>query len=254
MASNEYWEGRNFEKNNVLKETVAKLFNFDSMDSDGSTDTKGDLIGIKGEERTHISVKFASISNTQVHLPTLKSFASQLAMPDSVYEKLDKFFGTNDLEQWATWSTGLNLDAEELKYRRIKSKNIKDWHEVEQWFNDNKRKIAVLLLQTLDGNNPAPYLVWANKKKGGMQVIDLNKFVDYIEKHCTWITMPRGTVLRCAKPSEVEGKIGKPIFYVQMKNSGGPPGGYNHYPQFHLHNYWPDDLVIYKDLTLKYEL
>ena len=253
MSSIEYWEGRNLEKNNVLKETVAKIFNFDSVDSNGSTDTKGDLVGINGDKRTHVSVKYASGGNTQVHLPTLRSLSDQLNIPINVFEKLDKFFGTNDLAQWAQWTEGINLDAEEVKYRRIKSKNISEWEEVEQWFNANKRKIAVLLLQSLKDEDKAPWLIWANKKKGGFQIIDVNKFVDWIVDNCTWVTMPKGTVLRCAMSSTVEGKIGKPIFFVQMKNSGGPVGGYNHCPQFHLHNNWPPELVIYEDTNIKFK-
>ncbi len=252
MASNEYWEGRNLEKNDVLKEAVAKIFKFDSVDSDGGTGTKGDLIGINGDKRTHVSVKYASGGNTQVHLPTLKSLATQLNIPKNLYYKLDKFFGTNDLAQWAEWSKGVKLDAEEIKYRRIKSKNIDGWNEVEQWFNDNKRKIAVLLLQSLNDEDKAPWLIWANKKKGGFQAIDVNKFVDWIVDNCTWVTMPKGTVLRCAMPSVKEGKIGKPIFFVQMKNSGGPPNGYNHCPQFHLHNNWPKEFIVHEDANIRF--
>jgi len=252
MSSIEYWEGRNLERNTVLKEAVAKIFNFDSVDSDGRTNTKGDLIGINGNTLTHVSVKYASGGNTQVHLPTLRSLAEQLAIPASVYEKLDKFFGTNDLTQWANWTKDMTPNAMEAKYRRIRSDHIEGWNEVEQWFNANRRKIAVLLLQSLKNEDKAAWLIWANKKKGGFQAIDVNKFVDWIVDKCTWVTMPSGTVLRCAIPSPVEGKIGKPIFFVQMKNSGGPVNGYNHCPQFHLHNNWPKEFVVYEDNTIKF--
>ena len=71
MGSDEYWAGRKLEQNQVLQETIARIFSFERVDSDGGTGTKGDMIGINGDQRTHISVKYASGSNTQVHLPTL---------------------------------------------------------------------------------------------------------------------------------------------------------------------------------------
>jgi len=247
MPSNEYWEGRNLEKSQVLKDLAAEIFKLDKVESDGSTGTKGDLVGFLAEKKINISVKYASGGNTQVHLPTLKSLASQLDMPKNVYDKLDRFFGTNDRAQWKSWCQGLTLDLEENKYQRIKSKNIENWIEVETWFNNNKRKIAVLLLQSLNNESPAPWLIWANKKKGGCQAIDVNKFIDWMVDNCQWITMPKGTVLRFARPD------GKPIFFVQMKNSGGPPDGYNHCPQFHLHNNWPKEFIIYENTKIQFQ-
>lgn len=252
MASNEYWEGRNLEKNDVLKETVAKIFSFEKVESDGGTGTKGDIIGINGSKRTHVSVKYASGGNTQVHLPTLRSLSEQLNMPKNIYNKLDQFLGTNDSAQWNSWSSGLKLSKDEIKYKRLNSSNIPNWQEVPDWFNANSRKIAVLLLQSLKDEDKALWLIWANKKKGGFQAIDINLFVDWIVENCTWVTMPKGTVLRCAMPSTQEGKIGKPIFFVQMKNSGGPPGGYNHCPQFHLHNNWPKEFIVYEDSKIQF--
>ena len=252
MGSNEYWAGRDLEKNQILQETIARIFSFERVDADGGTGTKGDMIGINGDQRTHISVKYASGSNTQVHLPTLHSLQKQLDMPHNIYHKLDCFLGTNDAVQWAEWSTGLKLSADEIKYKRLNSANIANWHEVPAWFNANSRKIAVLLLQSVKEEAKAPWLIWANKQKGGFQAVDVNQLVDWIVETCTWVTMPRGTVLRCAMPSEKEGKLGRPIFFMQMKNSGGPPGGYNHCPQFHLHSNWPTKFVVYQDTAIRF--
>jgi hypothetical protein len=252
MPSEHYFEGRDFEKHAVLHEQCKTLFGFDAIDSDGGTDTKGDIVGFKNNNRIHVSVKYVSGANTQVHLPTLKSLALSLDMPDNIRNKLDRFLGTNDLVEWDTWKQGIALNADELKYRRINSWNIDRWEEVEQWFNDNRRKIAVLLLQSLNNEDPAPYMIWANKKKGGYQAIDVNKLVDWIADKCTWVTMKKGTVMRCAIPSLKEDKVGKPIFFMQMKNSGGPPDGYNHCPQFHLVQHWPKEFIIHENTSIRF--
>ena len=84
MGSNEYWAGRDLEKNQILQETIARIFSFERVDADGGTGTKGDMIGINGDQRTHISVKYASGSNTQVHLPTLQAGVSPSSLLDSL--------------------------------------------------------------------------------------------------------------------------------------------------------------------------
>jgi hypothetical protein len=246
MSSQEYWEGRDLEKNTSLKEELIRVLGFDKVDTDGSTGTKGDMIGIKGDTRSHISIKYASGNNTQVHLPTLKSLAASLSMPDDIRDMLDKFLGTNDQAQFQKWSAGIALNADELKYQRLNSHHIPEFNLVIDWFNNNSKKIAQLLLQSLDGQNLVPYLIWAKKKSNTFQIIDVNKLVDWIVKECTWVLMPKGTVLRCAIPKKENQKMGYPIFFMQMKNSGGPEGGYNHNPQFHLNKHWPKDFVIYE--------
>lgn len=252
MSSQHYFEGRDFEKHAILHDECKSIFEFDSIESDGATDTKGDIVGFKGEDRIHVSVKYVSGVNTQVHLPTLKSLASSLDMPTDIFDKLDRFLGTNDVAQWNTWKQGINLNADESKYQRINSCHINNWNKVEQWFNINRRKIAVLLLQSLNNEDPAPYMIWANKKKGGYQAIDVNKLVDWIAQECVWVTMPKGTVLRCVAPIEPGKKRANPILWMQMKNSGGPAGGYNHCPQFHLVQHWPKEFIIHENTTIRF--
>jgi hypothetical protein len=252
MPSEQYFEGRDFEKHTVLHNECKNIFGFDTIDSDGGTDTKGDIVGIKDQQRIHVSVKYVSGANTQVHLPTLQSLAASLEMPNSVKNKLDQFLGTNNLGEWAQWSQGVNLNADELKYRRINSHHIDNWQEVEQWFNSNRKKIAVLLLQSLNNEDPAPYMIWANKKTGGYQAIDVNKLVEWITEKCTWITMPKGTVLRCVAPVEVGRKRPRPVLWMQMKNSGGPADGYNHCPQFHLVQSWPKEFIIHENTSIRF--
>lgn len=247
MPSNQYYQGRLFEQNTILLEQVQDLFDLDNIGSDGSTTTKSDIIGYKNTQAIHFSLKYASGGNTQVHLPTLRSLADQLELPNSIYNKLDRFLGTNDLKQWQSWCQNKTTSKTENKYQRLTSHSIADWQEVINWFNQNTRKVARLLLQRLDSKNPVQYLIWAVKNRGSFQVIDVNKFIDYIETSCEWITMPQGTVIRCQRRD-----IKKPVFFMQMKNSGGPPGGYNHSPQFHLCSNWPRDLVVYEKTNLQF--
>lgn len=247
MPSTEYYEGRTFEKNTTLLEAVQHHFDLDQIISDGSTTTKSDIIGVSGGTVLHFSLKYASGGNTQVHLPTLRSLADQLDMPVNIYNMLDRFLGTNDYQQWQQWSHGLATSKTENKYQRLTSKSILSWQDVILWFNANNRFLARLLLQRLDSKNPVQYLIWAVKNQGSFQVIDVNKFIDYIETECEWITMPQGTVIRCARKDN-----SRPIFFMQMKNSGGPPGGYNHNPQFHLCSNWTKDLVVYEKSNLQF--
>jgi hypothetical protein len=251
MGSAEYWQGRDLEKNQTLHEECRTVFNFDRVESDGSTATKGDIIGYRGDDRFHVSVKYASGKNTQVHLSTLAKTAEVLGMPPDVHSKLDQFFGTTNLSQWQTWSQGLAVNADEIKYKRINSFHIAEWVQVEDWFNANRRAVAKLLLQSIDDEAPAPYMIWANKKAGGYQAIDVDKLVNWIDEKCRWITMPKGTVMRCVVPAE-EGKKPKPIFWLQMKNSGGLPGEYNHCPQFHLVSNWPAEFVLHQNKDIKF--
>lgn len=253
MASEEYWQGRNLEKNQTLHEECKRIFNFESVESDGSSNTKGDIIGIIGTERIHVSVKYASGQNTQVHLPTLKSFAESLNMPDDIRDLLDKFLGTEDLTKWNEWIQNKSVDATELKYQRIKSSHLDDWNKVITYFNDHRRLIATFLLQSLNDEHPAPYLIWANKKKGGYQAVDINKLVDWIASDCEWVSMDSGTTIRCVLPLEEGKKKRKPIFWLQMKNSGPAKGQrYNHSPQFHLVCNWPKEFVLYENKEVRF--
>lgn len=247
MPSNQYYQGRLFEQNTVLFEQIQQLFNLDKIQSDGSTATKSDIIGYQKDQAIHFSLKYASGGNTQVHLPTLRSLGDQLELPHSVYDKLDRFLGTNDSQQWQSWSQNIVTSKTENKYQRLTSHSITDWQEVIDWYNQNTRKVARLLLQRLDSEHPVQFLIWAIKNRGTFQVIDVNKFIDYIETSCEWITMEKGTVIRCRRRDTQ-----RPVFFMQMKNSGGPPGGYNHSPQFHLCSNWPQDLVVYEKTNLQF--
>lgn len=242
MPSKEYWQGRNLESDTEFKTLLCRVLQLDSVDTHGHTRTKADLMGQCGTRTVPISVKYASLANTQVHLPTLQSFSQQLNMPQSVREKLEKFFGTNDHVQWQSWSQGLDIDSCEIKYQRLKNSHIKEWSEVESWFNQANRDIAQLLLCGMDHTPLVRYLIWINKRTCQWEIIDLSLFVDWIAANCVWVTQPQGTVLRCVIKSDLNVRP-RAIFFVQMKNSGVSVG-YNHNPQFHLLRNWPREFIV----------
>lgn len=246
MPSKEYHEGRDMERHKPLHEVLINALGLDSIDPDGSTQTKGDIIGIKDKKVIPISVKNASGMNTQVHLPTLNSFSEQVSMPDTIKDKLERFLGTNDSQVWNSWTReDIILDNYEQSHQRLKSAHIDNWQEVESWFNCSNLDISKQLIQYLKKDSvPVVYLVWVNKKTKLYQVVDVNQLIDWIGKECIWVTTPGQTVLRCHKISENS----KPIFTLQMKGSKikGKPGWYDHNPQFHLYPNWPSDLILYQ--------
>lgn len=247
MPSEQYWEGRLLENNQLLHEQLIKHLSFDSITVDGSTGTKGDTIGIQGGQRIPISIKNASGANTQCHLTTLRQLAQGLAMPEDLYPTFDRWLGTNDAPKFAQWTQGLTVSRYEQSHGRLCSGNLPDWDQCEAWVNQVNKSLALpkLLLQQLKEENPAQWLVWVRKKKGGFQIVDVNKLVSWIGTSCEWITMPAGTVLRCITPT------GKPILWWQMKGNR-EPNGYNHTAQFHLVENWPQEFVVYEDRDIRF--
>lgn len=242
MPSKEYYEGRDMEKNKFLHEHLINFFKFDKIDSDGSTQTKTDVIGIKNGQKICLSVKNASGKNTQVHLTTLKKLTSDLNIPNNIVSKLILWFGTNDMNEFELLSSGKKLSKYEIGHSRLSSNNIRDWDKVTEWFNANNRKIASLLIQSLNNGEKSKFLVWNNKVKKSLQIVDIPKLIDFIEKECIWITMPSGTILRCITPNN------KAILWLQMKGNHTDEG-YNRCPQFHLVENWPEEIVLSKQIV-----
>jgi hypothetical protein len=242
MPSKEYYEGRDMEKNKFLHEHLINFFKFDKIDSDGSTQTKTDVIGIKNGQKICLSVKNASGKNTQVHLTTLKKLTSDLNIPNNIVSKLILWFGTNDMNEFELLSSGKKLSKYEMGHSRLSSNNIRDWDKVPEWFNANNRKITSLLIQSLNNGEKSKFLVWNNKVKKSLQIIDIPKLIDFIEKECIWITMPSGTILRCVTPNN------KAILWLQMKGNHTDEG-YNRCPQFHLVENWPEEIVLSKQIV-----
>ena len=247
MGSTEYWQGRDLEKNQVLHEQLQRHLNLDNIRVDGSTGTKGDTFGRRGDQEFCISIKNASGQNTQVHITTLKQFASQLKMPNNIRDTMDRWLGVKNKLIFQDWANGLSLSRYELGHNRIKSNNLPNWSEVETWVNTKNKDLSLprLLIQGSDEKNLAQWLVWVKKKQGGYQVVDVNKLVAWIGGSCNWITMPSGTVLRCVTPG------GLPILWLQMKGNR-EDGGHNHTPQFHIVENWPREFIIYEDTTIRF--
>lgn len=247
MASEQYWEGRIMESNNNLHEYLKTILEFKHIEVDGGTGTKGDTFGIQGDIRVPISIKNASGANTQVHLTTLNKFAQDLGMPKDVQDLMDKWLGTKDTKEFLRWQQGLNLSHYELTHNRIKSQNLKDWYRVEDWMNERNKDLSLprLLVQSLNNENPTKFLVWIDKKKGGLQIVDVNKLVAWMASKCYWKTMTSGTVLRCVTPKD------EPVLWLQMKGNR-ESYGHNHCPQFHIVSNWPKDLVIHENSSIRF--
>jgi hypothetical protein len=241
MGSKSYYEGRDMEKNNILHSLLIQQFNFDSVESDGSNTTKGDIIAIKSNEKIPLSVKNVSGKNTQVHLTTIKKLSSDLNMPDEVKSPLVVWLGSNDDIEFNFWSKDIILTNYEKNHNRLSSHNIQNWNQVEKWFNENTKNkiIPKLLIESLKNDNKSKILLWINKISKKIDMIDIPKLIDYIGDECRWVTMPKGTVLKCLTPQ------GKPILWLQMKGNR-TDDGYNHAPQFHIVENWPDETIIHK--------
>jgi len=244
MPSKEYYEGRDMEKNSVLHSYLIGVFNFDFVRSDGKNSTKGDLIAEKNNEKIPLSLKNVSGKNTQVHLTTLKKLSKDLNIPEEIKKSLHFWFGTNSVQEFNSWLEGIELTEYEKDHKRLASKNIKNWNEVEDWFNVNNKNYSVpkLLIESLKKDSESKILLWFNKKSKVFQAVDIPKLIDFIGSHCKWVTMPTGTILRCITPDN------KPILWLQMKGNR-TDDGYNHSPQFHIVENWPENVVLHKNVV-----
>ena len=230
------------EGNIFLHSHLTNILKFDNIDVRGGIFTKGDVVGYRNATEVPISIKHGSQKNTQVHLPTLRSFAKAMNMPANITAMLEQWLGVTDQTQFESWLFNKTPTKSQQKYKRLFATDISDWINVVDWFNINNKKIAELLIQAMNGEKPAEYLVWVNKNKNTFQIIDIRLLIEWIDTSCNWVTGPRnnGSTLRC------EGPNGKPIFHLQMKGSGGLNDEYNHNPQFHIHTHWPDSVIIYQ--------
>jgi len=243
MSSEHYHAGRGMEENTDLHAILKEQLEFDSIDVDGSTLTKGDVFGIKGDTKTPISVKFASPKNTQVHLTTLNKFAELLKMPAENRAVFEKFLGVKNTEIFKSW-TGYTLDAYEKSHQRIKGNKIAGWEETVAWVNSVKPQLTKMLIQSIGDEDNVKYLVWIQKKTRVLQIVDVDQLVPWIIEKCVWAITPKGTVLKCATPD------GRPILTLQMKGNRLAEGGYNHDPQFQIYPYWPEEFVLHKTVLI----
>jgi hypothetical protein len=241
MPSIEYYEGRDMEKNEVLHKILTETFGFEEVDSDGASTTKTDIFGVKSGKKTFFSVKNVSGKNTQVHLTTLKKLGSDLAIHTDTLSKLEMWLGDNSDSTFNKWSEGKLLTTYEFDHNRLKNNNIDGWTSVETWINtvNQNQKLPRLLIQSLNDGDKSEYLVWVNKKTKKVKILKTEQLIDYISNQCKWITMKSGTTLRCVTPNN------KPILWLQMKGNR-TDDGYNHAPQFHIVENWPEDFVLHE--------
>jgi hypothetical protein len=239
MPSIEYHEGRQMEKNEYLHKFLIEKFGFDEVDSDGATTTKTDIFGIKDGVKTFFSVKNVSGKNTQVHLTTLKKFCLELKATSDIFTKLEMWLGDNETNKFKSWAEGKTLSQYETDHNRLKSSNINEWHWVELWMNEENKKQTLprLLIESLNDGEKSKYIIWVNKKSKKVKIVDAQKLIDYISVECNWVTMASGTTMRCVTPK------GEPILWMQMKGNH-TDYGYNHSPQFHIVENWPEEFVI----------
>ena len=247
MGSEEYYEGRLMESNDRLHAEIRLRLKFDSIKVDGSTRTKGDTFGELNGKLIPISIKNASGMNTQVHLTSIVKLREELGMDDDVLDIFNRFMGTNDAELFDKWRQNIELDSYELGHKRLKCYNIANSEKLVAWANDVNTRglLPKLLIQSIDSEKPVRYMVWINKKKGGYQIIDVNKLVNYIKDSCTWRFTPGGTVLECVD------NLNNKILWLQMKGNK-EKAGYNHAPQFHIASVWPKEFIIYEDSNIRF--
>jgi len=242
MPSKEYYEGCDLEKNVKLHSHLIEIFKYDSVEGTGGPTTKGDMVATKDGKKIQLSLKSVSGKNTQVHLTTLKKLSEDLNIPNDIRSSLNLWLGTNDTQIFNSWTTGILMTKYEINHNRLSSINIENWRNVESWFNINNKNgnIPKLLIESLKKDNKSEMLLWYNKQSKYFQIIDIPKLIKFITESCKWITMPNGTVLRCVTPNN------KPILWMQMKGNR-IKNGYNHSPQFHIAENWPEKFIIYKN-------
>lgn len=227
-------EGHLVESSAALHQMIREFINCDTVSVDGSSRTKVD---IRTDLNINFSHKFASNSNTQVYLPTLKSWGEKIPMPDSVKHKLGLFLGDHnwDMDEIEK-QIGAQLGSEEKRRHRVHSSNIDGFSEVTDWMNQHLRELLVLMVRELDASDPVHYIIWSQKNKNTSTIVDVNKFIDYVSNNCKWTALD--TTFEIRDPA-----TGKRLFHLQMKGSGKKTGDY-HNPMFHIHNNWPAGTVL----------
>lgn len=248
-------EGKNEESNVSVHRLIERTIPNCSCvmeNTDNNNWTKKDIIGIVDDTEVGISHKFPENNNTQVHLTTLKKLSEQLNMPDNIREAFQKFMGTESIEEFREWATGVKTNFDEVKHRRLHAHNIEGFDAVIDFLNANSSKLASLLLRGEDES--VKYLVWTSKKTRDAYVFDLERMIEHLQNEYRWIVTQKkrgssgGTALRL-----INNKTGYAIFHLQMKGSGAPyrkkvvytdytvgehtvpHKPYNHHLQFHLH-------------------
>lgn len=240
MASKEYYEGRDFEHNNILFENLEKELNVTNLVQDGSSGTKADILGKQNGKEIGLSCKNVGGDNTQADLTTVNSFCEFFPSVEPYRNMLLAFFGTKDgwsdiLEQYK------DVDLSEydtnryshVAHKRINAHHIKEFNLFIDELNQLTKsgKLHHRLLKSLNKGKPVDYLIWRNKKTTDCHVLHIDTFLRQLKKS-KWQITKGGTVIECILD-------GDKVFFLQMKGSKIkinkiPTGEYDHSMQFHI--------------------
>ena len=123
MASKEYYEGRDFEHNNILFENLEKELNVTDLVQDGSSGTKADILGIQNRKEIGLSCKNVGSINTQVDLTTVNSFCEFFPSMTPYRNILDTFFGSvNGWPELLEQYKDVDLSEYDIGHKRIKQR------------------------------------------------------------------------------------------------------------------------------------
>ena len=249
MPAKEKHEGHWAEKHDKVLSWLKLELNLTDAEPMGQSNTKTDILGRHGPHEVRFSLKYPSGRNCQVWLPTLKSLVEQVPYLKPVYTHLMKWLGTNDnhlFEEWVRLEK-LSVNANEKRRQRLGSDKVLGFHQVLNCFDLATRDGSLLrpMLRARGDEPPVDHIVWLNKGKPGIEVVDADKFQQWIQKHGTWCNSPDRKGQHYNIWCMVEGRK---IFHLQMKGSG--LNNY-HAPMFHIHNNWPKSMVIASDPTFK---
>jgi len=241
MPAIEKQQGHDAEHHNLLHNWIKEFTGATDVTVEGSTQTKTDIITNNNIRFSH---KFPTPRNTQVHLPTLASFHAKFNLPKEVYDPLEMFLGTFDLEKLASWEEklGITLNANERRKRRVHSNHIPNFQNVLDYFTKITKDKSLLnyLLRQLRDEDPVDYLIWTSKKKGWSNLVDLDSYIDWLSEVSVWEASKSGTTIFVKDPTW-EGKRARRLLYMQMKGSGKSD---YHAPMFHLYCNWPDKFIL----------
>ena len=243
VPSIEKLEGHAAENNVGLHNLLLEMFNLTDILHKGESQTKTDIRGKTDNGFVRFSLKYASLKNTQIWLPT------QVTLPDRVPNlapfsiSLQKFLGTTDVEFWNAHSAGLTLSLTEQRKMRVYSDKLIDWNDIIKAFNDSMQDESLInaMMMAYKDEDPIDYLIWINKKSGGIQIVDAKKYKEYLKTNAYWRNPGKGfTTLWC-----VDKNNGKKLFHLQRKGSGD--GKLSCAPMFHIYKHWPESVIYYKD-------
>lgn len=241
MAAKQKFAGHDAEQHPKVHNWIRENLNLVDVRKFGQSNTKTDIMG----DNIRFSCKYVSGTNTQVHLTTFNRFVELFCPPAEIASMLQQWLGSHNEYLFESWSRNyVNLSGEERRRHRIHSDKFENWQDLLAWFNDqkNNNNLMETLIASLDGEPPIEKMLWINKEKGYIKLIDVNKLLDYCKQDCEWINspVPRGSTTTLWL---YDRRRDTRIIHLQMKGSGNKNSDY-HGMMFHIHETWPEDLVL----------